>query len=89
VTLSMTKPNVDFEQYMQLKNKFSSAIIQPKGDLDTINILENPSQYNLGIKDAFSLLKKDGKKIGLSVIFKFENTENLLKQIQEIIQERI
>ena len=89
VTISNTKPITDYSQYENLKQKIRgfdpNAIIQPAGDLDTINILEDPSQYNLDFKKAFLLLKKADKKIAISVLIKFDNEDHTLKSIKQTL----
>lgn len=89
ITISKTEPVIDYFQYKKLTQKIlksnPDAIIQPAGDLDVINILEDPSQYNLDFKKAFSLLKKNNKKIGISVLFRFDNENHTLKNIKQIL----
>ena len=55
----------------------SRVIIQPKGDVDTVNVLTSPELYGLDLRKAFSILEKDGKKIGLSVLCCLDNKEIL------------
>lgn len=89
VTVSNTNPVTDYTQYEKLKGKMlkldPNAIIQPAGDIDSINILEDPSQYDLDFKKAFSLLKKADKKIAMSVLLKFDNENHALTSIEQII----
>ena len=89
VTVSKTEPISDYSQYEKLTQKIQKsnpgAILQPAGDLDVINLLEDPSQYNLDFKKTFSLLKKNNKKIGISVLFKFDNENHTLTNIKQII----
>ncbi len=77
--------NVDYNHYMKLKklvdNAKYSITLRPDGDLDTINILDNPKKYDLDIKKAFTLLKKAKKKIGASLVMKLDNQKNFSNEI--------
>jgi len=93
VTLATKLSNVDYSTYerantlaTQLKKKLD-VIVRSEGDLDTINILKEPERYKLDIKKAFSLLKKGGKKMGLSIIVRFDNIQNNLDEIKTTLDE--
>ena len=78
-TISNTILDVDYEKYVKLKGSEDgkNIIIQPEGDVDTIYMLENPSDYGMDLKTAFSFLKEDGKKIGISILCRFEDKKTL------------
>ena len=83
-----TTPVTNYALYEKIKQDAlrSNAIIQPAGDVDVINILEDPSQYDLDFKNAFSLLKKNGKEIGISVLFKFNNENHILANVKQAVE---
>ena len=90
ITIFCTKPVSNYIQYEKLKKHVlvinPDAIIQPQGDLDVVNVLEDPSQYNLDFKKAFLLLQKAKKKIGLTVIFKFDSKTTSLPLIEQALE---
>ena len=59
ITIFCTKPVSNYVQYEKLKKQALTinpdTIIQPQGDLNVVNVLEDPSQYNL---DFFFFKKK-------------------------------
>ena len=85
VTISNTILNVGFDEYIKQKSRDNGkkVIVQPEGDVDTINILGNPSNYEMTLKEAFSFLKKDGKKIGVSVLYRFDNRHDTIQKIEK------
>ena len=91
VTIFDTTPVTSYDEYEKLKQHAlalnSDSIIQPKGDLDVVNVLEDPSQYDLNFKKAFSLLVKAKKKIGLTAIFKFDNKNHDLFYIEKLLND--
>lgn len=82
-----TIQNVDYDKYVELKSNEDGKkiIIQPEGDVNTINIIENPANYGIDLKKAFSILEKDGKKIGASVLYRV-NDKNILEEIKNIVR---
>ena len=84
---SDTIQNVNYEKYVDLKSNEDGKkiIIQPEGDVNTINIIENPANYGIDLKKAFSILEKDGKKIGASVLYRV-NDKNILEEIKNIVR---
>ena len=94
IALSLTWPDVnDYEKYKhvteqidQLKNKYD-LITRTEGDLDVINILKEPSRYKVDIVEALKLLKKAGKKIGLSAVIRFDDGKDDLNRISSALNE--
>lgn len=82
---SNTIQNVSYDKYVELKSNENGKkiIIQPEGDVNTINIIENPANYGIDLKKAFSILEKDGKKIGASVLYRFDDM-NTIKEIKNM-----
>ncbi len=74
------------EQIDQLKNKYD-LITRTEGDLDVINILKEPSRYKVDIVEALKLLKKAGKKIGLSAVIRFDDGKDDLNRISSALNE--
>ena len=85
--ISDTIQNVNYDKYVELKSNEDGKkiIIQPEGDVNTINIIENPANYGIDLKKAFSILEKDGKKIGASVLYRV-NDKNILEEIKNIVR---
>ncbi len=91
VTVSFKKSNLDNDGYSdvlakaeKLKKEFD-LITLPEGDLDTINLLKDPKRYNLTEKKAIEMLRKAGKKIGVSITVRFNSRENTLDQIKSAL----
>ena len=84
---SDTIQNVNYDKYVKLKSNEDGKkiIIQPEGDVNTINIIENPANYGIDLKKAFLILEKDGKKIGASVLYRV-NDKNILEEIKNIVR---
>ncbi len=64
----------------KLKKEFD-VISLPEGDLDTINLLEDPKRYKLTEKKAIEKLRKIGKKVGVSMTVRFNSKKDTLDQI--------
>ena len=90
ITIHCTKPVSSSAQYEKLKQHALTinpdTIIQPHGDLDVANILEDTSQYNLDFKEAFLLLQKAKKKISVTMIFKFNNKDSSLSSVEQTLE---
>ena len=71
---------------IHLKKKFD-AIVRTEGDLDAITVLKDPKHYKLTRENAFELLEKSGKKIGISVTCRFDSNSNTVEEIQRSIDE--
>jgi len=86
-TISNTIQNVNYEKYVELKSHEDGKkiIIQPEGDVDTINVLENPTDHGIDLKKAFLVLEKDGKKIGASILYRFDD-KNTLEEIKSTLR---
>ena len=89
LTITNTIPNVDYNEYIKQKTiaDGKNIIVQPEGNVDTINILDDPSQYKVTLKQAFSALKKDRKKIGMSILYRFNNKDHKIEEIKNILRE--
>ena len=85
--ISDTIQNVNYDKYVELKSNEDGKkiIIQQEGDVNTINIIENPANYGIDLKKAFSILEKDGKKIGVSVLYRVDD-KNILEEIKNIVK---
>ena len=85
--ISDTIQNVNYDKYVELKSNEDGKkiIIQPEGDVNTINIIENPANYGIDLKKAFSILEKDGKKIGVSVLYRVYD-KNILEEVKNIVK---
>ena len=82
-----TSFNVNYEKYMEVK-KYEDGrkiTIQPKGDVDTINILANPEAYGMNMKEAFAILERDGKKIGISILC-CSDEKNIIEEIKNSLK---
>lgn len=95
VVLTATWKDLDYGEYVGFTNKVKKlgstfdVVIRPEGDVDTINVLSNPSRYNMNVTKAFKLLKNKDKKIGLSVTLRFNNAKNTIKEIDLAAKELI
>ena len=57
------------------------VIVRTEGDLDTINVLKEPERYKLKQEEAIELIRKSGKKAGLSLVVRFDNKKNKLEEV--------
>ncbi|MBI5146713.1 MAG: hypothetical protein HZA84_05785, partial [Thaumarchaeota archaeon] len=95
VVLTTVWKDLNYDQYhnatdkmREFRNTFD-VVIRPEGDLDTINILNNPARYKIDTKKAFRLLQNKKKKIGISLTLRFNNTKNTTEEITSAIKELI
>ncbi|HEX9845860.1 MAG TPA: hypothetical protein VGA92_05285 [Candidatus Nitrosotenuis sp.] len=92
ITVAVELNNVSYGSYKKISRlgaqlgKFN-VIIRPQGDLDTINLLKDSGHYKLDGKKAFEVLKKAGKKIGVSVVLRFNNKQNEIEDVRAGIVE--
>ena len=91
VSVSFKKTNVDHNGYSnilakakKLKKEFD-VITMPEGDLDTVNLLNDPKRYKLTEKKAIEALQKAGKKVGISITMRFNSKKNTLDQIKSAL----
>jgi hypothetical protein len=83
------------DDYLKLKDlvkklakKDFEAYIEPEGDLDSINIYKNPQRYKLKDEsEAIEALNATGKKIGFSLIIRFNSKRNTADQIKDALKE--
>ena len=85
--------NVDYDAYedislraSRMKKKFD-VIVMPEGDAGVFRVLDNPKQYKLTRKKAFRLLEGAGKKIGMSVVCRFDSKNDSIEEIKNFIDE--
>ena len=83
------------DDYLKLKDfvkkltkKDFEAYIEPEGDLDSLNIYKNPQRYKLKDEsEAIEALNATGKKIGFSLIIRFNSKKNTAEQIKDALKE--
>jgi hypothetical protein len=69
------------------KNNFD-AYIEPEGDLESLNIYKNPQRYKLKDEfEAIEALQETGKKIGFSLVIRFNSKKNSEEQIKAALKE--
>jgi len=67
------------------KLKGLDTIVRIEGDLDTINILKEPERYKLKQDKAIELILKSGRKLGLSLVVRFDNKKNKLGEVRSAL----
>ncbi len=91
VILSTNLSNVSPETYSQLikfgetlsKKEGYALLIQPEGDLDSVNLIEHPEYYKLKSREeAIARLQKAGRKVVFSVSIRADNMHYQLDQIK-------
>jgi hypothetical protein len=91
VILSTNLSNVDPETYGQLfkvgetlsRKEGFDLLIQPEGDLDSVNLIEHPENYKLkSQEEAITRLHKAGRKVVFSVSLRGDNMHYQLDQIK-------
>ncbi len=93
VSVSKTLANVDYDAYEDISRRASkmkkefNVIVMPEGDTDVFRVLSVPEQYKLTRKKAFKLLENTGKKIGVSVVGRFDSKNNSIEEIKYFIAE--
>jgi hypothetical protein len=63
------------------------VLVRTEGDLDTINMLKEPERYKLKQDEAIQLIRKSGKKVGLSLVARFDNRKNKLDEVRSAIDQ--
>ncbi len=71
--MSMKLDNINYNTWVKIRRLIKKlnigVIMRSEGDLDTINLLDHPKQYNLTLKKAFKILEKNNKTIACSLTF--------------------
>lgn len=67
------------------KLKGLDTIVRIEGDLDTINMLKEPERYELKQDKAIELILKSGRKLGLSLVVRFDNKKNKLEEVRSAL----
>ena len=71
-----------------LTNKDFDAYIEPEGDIDSLNIYKEPQKYKLKDEfEAIEALNQTGKKIGFSIVIRFNSKKNSADQIKAALKE--
>jgi hypothetical protein len=64
------------------------AYLEPEGDLETLNIYKNPQKYKLKDQnEAIDALNATDRKIGFSLIIRFNSKSNTAEQIKSAIEQ--
>jgi hypothetical protein len=86
VKVSFLNPKPDeFEHIGKLARKFQDkfdVVVRPEGDLDAINVLKDPSRYDLDKRRAVELLIERKLPFSLSVAFRFNNKRNTIQDVE-------
>ena len=90
VTISKKFMDVDYRSYDRVlswaaKSGDDNVAVRAEGDLDAINMLKDPKRYKLTKVKAFKTLKESGKKVGVSVTYRFDGKNNTIKEVKECI----
>lgn len=92
ITVSSIFDKIDYEMYKTVSDQIGkqlrdyNIITRFDGDLDTINVLKEPERYEMDMAEAFKILKKAGRKIGLSVIIRLDNRKESLDQVRTALE---
>lgn len=77
---------IDFLKGLTIKN--FDAYLEPEGDLDSLNIYKNPQRYQLkDVFEAIDALNATGRKIGFSLVIRFNSKKNSTEQIRSALRE--
>lgn len=64
------------------------AYIEPEGDMEAIQIFKDPQRYKLKDEcEAIEALNETGRKIGFSIIVRFNSKKNTIDQIKTALKE--
>ena len=64
------------------------AYIEPEGDMEAIQIFKDPQRYKLKDEcEAIEALNETGRKIGFSIIIRFNSKKNNIEQIKTALKE--
>jgi len=65
---------VNYTKFMKIrrlaKKLKASTAFHVDGNLDTVNLLSHPKQYNITYKEAFKVLDKNNLSVGCSITFR-------------------
>ncbi len=65
--------NITYNNWVKIRRLIKKlncgVIMQPEGNLDTINIISHPRQYHITLKEGFRILKESNYPIGCSLVF--------------------
>ncbi len=71
----------------ELTTKNFDAYLEPEGDLDSLNIYKNPQRYQLKDEfEAIDALNATGRKIGFSLVIRFNSKKNSKEQIRSALR---
>ena len=72
----------------RLLGKNFDAYIEPEGDMEAIQIFKDPQRYKLKDEcEAIEALNETGRKIGFSIIVRFNSKKNSTDQIKTALKE--
>jgi len=72
----------------KLKHEGFDVYLEPEGDLDSINVFNDPKRYELKDQsEAIEALRKSGKELELSAIVRFSNEKDNVKEIDSALKE--
>jgi len=72
----------------RLLGKNFDAYIEPEGDMEAVQIFKNPQRYKLKDEcEAIEALNETGRKIGFSIIVRFNSKKNSTDQIKTALKE--
>jgi hypothetical protein len=61
------------------------VVVRTEGDLDTINMLKEPERYNLKQDEVIELIRESGRKVGLSLVVRFDNKKSKLDEVKSAL----
>jgi len=72
----------------RLKHEGFDVYLEPEGDLDSINVFNDPKRYDLKDQsEAIEALRRSGKELELSAVVRFSNDKNNVKEIDSVLKE--
>ena len=72
----------------RLRAQNLDAYMEPEGDLDSIDVFRNPQKHGLRSEaEAIEALHATGRRIGLSIVVRFDSKENGADQVGAVIGE--
>ena len=70
----------------ELKTDNFDAYLEPEGDIESLNIFKNPQRYSLKDEvEAIDALNETGRKIGFSIVIRFNSKKNNTEQVRSAI----
>lgn len=65
--------NITYNNWVKIRRLIKKlncgVLMQPEGNLDTINLISHHNQYNATLKEAFDACKKHNLPVGCSLVF--------------------